>query len=45
MRKTPLGAADVLNDRVIPFFYSHKIRIDRILTDRGAEYCGAPRPA
>src|SRR6516165_3878634 len=40
-RKTPLTAADILNDRVIPFFDEHEIRIDRILTDRGTEYCGA----
>src|SRR5499427_4219554 len=40
-RKTPLTAADVLNDRVIPFFDEHDIRIDRMLTDRGTEYCGA----
>jgi transposase InsO family protein len=40
-RQTPLMAADILNDRVIPFFDEHDIRIDRILTDRGTEYCGA----
>jgi transposase InsO family protein len=40
-RKTPLTAADILNDRVIPFFDEHGIRVDRILTDRGTEYCGA----
>ena len=40
-RKTPLTAADILNDRVIPFFDDHGIRIDRMLTDRGTEYCGA----
>jgi len=40
-RKTPLTAADILNDRVIPFFDDHEIHIDRILTDRGTEYCGA----
>ena len=40
-RKTPLTAADILNDRVIPFFDEHAIRVDRILTDRGTEYCGA----
>ena len=39
-RKTPLTAADILNDRVIPFFDDQGIRIDRILTDRGTEYCG-----
>ena len=40
-RKTPLTAADILNDRVIPFFDEHGIRVDRMLTDRGTEYCGA----
>jgi transposase InsO family protein len=40
-RKTPLTAADILNDRVIPFFDEHNLRVDRILTDRGTEYCGA----
>jgi transposase InsO family protein len=38
--KTALTAADILNDRVIPFFDEHGIRIDRMLTDRGTEYCG-----
>ncbi len=40
-RKTPLTAADLLNDRVLPFFQSHGIPLVRILTDRGTEYCGA----
>ena len=30
-RKTPLTAADTLNDRVIPFFEGHGIRVDRVL--------------
>jgi transposase InsO family protein len=38
--KTPLTAADLLNDRVIPFFDEHEIPLSRILTDRGTEYCG-----
>ena len=44
-RKTPLAAADLLNDRVIPFFDEHEIPLLRVLTDRGTEYCGdrAPR--
>jgi transposase InsO family protein len=41
-RKTPLVAADLLNDRVIPFFDEHGLPLNRILTDRGTEYCGAP---
>jgi transposase InsO family protein len=39
-RKTALVAAEVLNDRVIPFFESQGVRLLRILTDRGTEYCG-----
>ena len=38
--KTPITAADLLNDRVLPFFNSHEMGIIRILTDRGTEYCG-----
>jgi hypothetical protein len=41
-RKTPITAADLLNDRVIPFFESHEVKLLRILTDRGSEYCGNP---
>ena len=41
-RKTALVAADLLNDRVIPFFDEHQIPLCRVLTDRGTEYCGAP---
>jgi transposase InsO family protein len=40
-RKTALVAADLLNDRVIPFFDEHQIPLQRVLTDRGTEYCGA----
>jgi transposase InsO family protein len=40
-RKTALTAADLLNDRVIPFFEEHGLRVDRVLTDRGTEFCGA----
>ena len=39
--KTPLTAAAILNDRVIPFCDEHGIRVDRILTDRDTEYCSA----
>lgn len=38
--KTPITAADLLNDRVLPFFESHELPMLRILTDRGTEYCG-----
>jgi transposase InsO family protein len=41
-RKTPITAADLLNDRVIPFFDSHEVKLMRMLTDRGSEYCGNP---
>ena len=41
-RKTPITAAEVLNDRVIPFFEEHDLVINRMLTDRGTEYCGTP---
>ena len=41
-RKTPITAADLLNDRVLPFFDEHDIRLSRVLTDRGTEYCGNP---
>ena len=39
-RKTPITAADLLNDRVVPFFDQHDIKLCRVLTDRGTEYCG-----
>ena len=38
--KTPITAADLLNDRVLPYFESHELPILRMLTDRGTEYCG-----
>jgi transposase InsO family protein len=38
--KTPITAADLLNDKVLPFFNSMGMGILRILTDRGTEYCG-----
>ena len=38
--KTPITAADLLNDRVLPFYASQGLPILRILTDRGSEYCG-----
>jgi transposase InsO family protein len=41
-RKTPLTAADLLNDRVVPFYDSHGVKLLRVLTDRGTEYCGNP---
>lgn len=38
--KVPVTAADILNDRVLPFFENQDIPILTILTDRGTEYCG-----
>jgi transposase InsO family protein len=38
--RTALTAADLLNDRVIPFFEAEGLPLLRILTDRGTEYCG-----
>jgi transposase InsO family protein len=39
-RKTPITAADLLNDRVVPFFDEHEVKLSRVLSDRGTEYCG-----
>ncbi len=41
-RKNALVAADLLNDRVIPWYEEQGVRLLRILTDRGTEYCGNP---
>ena len=38
--KTPITAADILNDQVLPIFKGHHLPMLRILTDRGTEYCG-----
>ncbi|KTD13957.1 transposase (ISSod13) [Legionella israelensis] len=38
--KTPITSADILNDKVLPFFEQHQLPMLRILTDRGTEYCG-----
>jgi transposase InsO family protein len=39
-RKNALVAADLLNDRVVPWYEEQDVKIQRILTDRGTEYCG-----
>ncbi len=39
-RKNALVAADMLNDRVLPLFEEEGVRLLRVLTDRGSEYCG-----
>jgi len=38
--KTPITAADLLNDKVLPLFEEQGLPVLRILTDRGTEYCG-----
>ena len=40
--KTPITGADLLNDKVLPFFEEQGMGMIRILTDRGTEYCGRP---
>ena len=40
--KTPLTAADLLNDKVLPLFEEFKLPMLRMLTDRGTEFCGKP---
>jgi len=40
LEKTAITAADMLNDRVVPFFDEQGVPLLRILTDRGTEYCG-----
>lgn len=38
--KTPITSADLLNDKVLPFFEVQDVPLLRVLTDRGTEYCG-----
>jgi hypothetical protein len=38
-RKTPVTAADLRNDRVIPFYEGHGIPFQRVLTDRPIPEC------
>ncbi len=40
-RKNALVAADLLNDRVLPFYEEHDVKLLRVLTDRGTEYKGS----
>lgn len=40
--KVQINAADLLNDKVVPFFDNHGIPLLRIFTDRGTEFCGKP---
>lgn len=39
-RKNALVAADLLNDKVVPFYDTHAVKLLRMLTDRGTEYKG-----
>lgn len=39
-RKNALVAADLINDRVLPFFEEQNVKLLRILTDRGSEFKG-----
>jgi len=41
--KTPITAADLLNEKVLPYYEQHELPVLRILTDRGTEYCGKPQ--
>ena len=40
--KIPETAADVLYDKVLPFYEEHGLMVEHILTDNGREYCGRP---
>jgi len=41
-RKTPITAAEILNDRVLPFFEEHGIVLCRVLTDRAPSIAATP---
>lgn len=38
--KDAITSADLLNDRVLPMYEEHHVDLQRVLTDRGTEYCG-----
>jgi transposase InsO family protein len=40
--KSAITSADMLNDKVLPFFEEQGVQLLRILTNRGTEYCGKP---
>lgn len=40
--KHAITSADILNDRVLPFFEDQEVPLLRILTDRGTEFKGRP---
>lgn len=39
--KRPIASAELLNDRVLPFFEEQGMWLLRMLTDRGTEFCGS----
>lgn len=38
--KDAITSADILNDRVLPMYEEQGVDLQRVLTDRGTEYCG-----
>jgi transposase InsO family protein len=40
--KMPITAADLLYDRVLPFYEALGVPVQAILTDNGREFCGLP---
>ena len=40
INKTAITSADILNDRILPWYEEQEISLLRILTDRGTEFCG-----
>lgn len=40
--KMPITAADLLYDRVLPFYEALGVKVGAVLTDNGREYCGLP---
>jgi transposase InsO family protein len=40
LSKAPITAADILNDRVVPFYNEYNVEIEHLLTDNGREFCG-----
>ena len=40
--KMPITAADLMHDRVLPFYSALGISVGASLTDNGREFCGKP---
>lgn len=40
--KMPVTAADLLYDRVLPFYEALGVKVEAVLTDNGREFCGRP---